>query len=86
MTDRQALELMTKGALPGNRGSHRQAAARETLVLPITHLLRRIQKDGSPCASNFKSTHGDARRLKQFHEASLREGAVPLPVLDELLN
>jgi uncharacterized protein (DUF885 family) len=35
---------------------------------------------------HFKNTHGDAATLKQFHEASLREGAVPLPVLDELLN
>jgi uncharacterized protein (DUF885 family) len=29
---------------------------------------------------------GAAMSLKQFHEAALREGAVPLPVLDELLN
>jgi uncharacterized protein (DUF885 family) len=35
---------------------------------------------------HFKNTHGDAATLKQFHEAALREGAVPLPVLDELIN
>jgi uncharacterized protein (DUF885 family) len=35
---------------------------------------------------HFKATHGDGMALKQFHEAALREGAVPLPVLDELVN
>jgi uncharacterized protein (DUF885 family) len=35
---------------------------------------------------HYKSTRGDAMNLKDFHEAALREGAVPLPVLDELLN
>jgi uncharacterized protein (DUF885 family) len=35
---------------------------------------------------HYRATHGDGVTLKQFHEAALREGAVPLPVLDELIN
>ena len=35
---------------------------------------------------HYRGAHADATTLKQFHEAALREGAVPLPVLDELIN
>ena len=34
---------------------------------------------------HYQSKHGPTFNLKQFHENALREGAVPLPVLDGLL-
>jgi hypothetical protein len=35
---------------------------------------------------HYQSKHGAASNLKAFHEAALKEGAVPLPVLDRLLQ
>jgi uncharacterized protein (DUF885 family) len=35
--------------------------------------------------AHFRAAHPEAS-LKQFHEKALKEGAVPLPVLDTLLN
>jgi uncharacterized protein (DUF885 family) len=36
--------------------------------------------------AHARAKAGGAFSLKQFHETALREGAVPLPVLDQLLN
>jgi uncharacterized protein (DUF885 family) len=33
-----------------------------------------------------QAKRGTAFNLKEFHEAALRQGAVPLPVLDRLLQ
>jgi uncharacterized protein (DUF885 family) len=35
---------------------------------------------------HVEAKQGAAFRLKQFHESALREGAVPLPVLERLLQ
>jgi uncharacterized protein (DUF885 family) len=35
---------------------------------------------------HYQSRHGAAFSLKEFHERALRQGAVPLPVLDRLLQ
>jgi uncharacterized protein (DUF885 family) len=35
---------------------------------------------------HYQSEHAAAFKLKDFHEAALRQGAVPLPVLDQLLH
>jgi len=85
MTDRQALELMTKGAYQETEEATAklQRAKLSSCQLPTYYA---GYKGWLAVREHFKSTHGDAATLKQFHEASLREGAVPLPVLDELLN
>jgi uncharacterized protein (DUF885 family) len=85
MTDRQALELMTKGAYQETEEATAklQRAKLSSCQLPTYYA---GYKGWLNVREHFKSTHGDAVTLKQFHEAALREGAVPLPVLDELLN
>jgi uncharacterized protein (DUF885 family) len=85
MTDRQALELMTKGAYQETEEATAklQRAKLSSCQLPTYYA---GYKGWLGVREHYKSTHGDAMTLKQFHEASLREGAVPLPVLDELLN
>jgi uncharacterized protein (DUF885 family) len=85
MTDRQALELMTKGAYQETEEATAklQRAKLSSCQLPTYYA---GYKGWLGVREHFKNTHGDAATLKQFHEASLREGAVPLPVLDELLN
>jgi uncharacterized protein (DUF885 family) len=85
MTDRQALELMTKGAYQETEEATAklQRAKLSSCQLPTYYA---GYKGWLGVREHYKNTHGDAVTLKQFHEASLREGAVPLPVLDELLN
>jgi len=85
MTDRQALELMTKGAYQETEEATAklQRAKLSSCQLPTYYA---GYKGWLAVREHFKNTHGDAVSLKQFHEDALREGAVPLPVLDELLN
>jgi uncharacterized protein (DUF885 family) len=85
MTDRQALELMTKGAYQETEEATAklQRAKLSSCQLPTYYA---GYKGWLGVREHYKNTHGEAMTLKQFHEASLREGAVPLPVLDELLN
>jgi uncharacterized protein (DUF885 family) len=85
MTDRQALELMTKGAYQETEEATAklQRAKLSSCQLPTYYA---GYKGWLGVREHYKNTHGEAMNLKQFHEASLREGAVPLPVLDELLN
>jgi len=35
---------------------------------------------------HYKLKHGSTFNLKEFHESALKQGAVPLPVLDQLLQ
>jgi uncharacterized protein (DUF885 family) len=35
---------------------------------------------------HYQAKHGAAFSLKAFHESALKQGAVPLPVLDALLK
>ena len=85
MTDRQALDLMTKGAYQEveEATAKLQRAKLSSCQLPTYYA---GYKGWLAVREHFKATHGDAMSLKQFHEAALREGAVPLPVLDELVN
>lgn len=85
MSDEEALDLMTKGtyqemeeALP-----KLQRAKLSSCQLPTYYA---GYKGWLAVREHFRATHGDAMSLRQFHEAALREGAVPLTVLDELLN
>jgi uncharacterized protein (DUF885 family) len=85
MTDAQALDLMTKGAYQEieEATAKLQRAKLSSCQLPTYYA---GFKGWLAVREHFKNTHGDAMALRQFHEAALREGAVPLPVLDELLN
>ncbi len=85
MSDAEALDLMTKETYqePEEATAKLQRAKLSSCQLPTYYA---GYKGWLAVREHFQSTHGDAKSLKQFHEAALREGAVPLPVLDELLN
>jgi uncharacterized protein (DUF885 family) len=85
MSDAEALELMTKGTYQEmeEATAKLQRAKLSSCQLPTYYA---GYTGWLAVREHFKNTHGDAMTLKQFHEAALREGAVPLPVLDELIN
>jgi uncharacterized protein (DUF885 family) len=85
LSDADAIDLMTKGTYQEmeEATAKLQRAKLSSCQLPTYYA---GYKGWLAVREHFKSTHGDAMTLKQFHEAALREGAVPLPVLDELLN
>jgi uncharacterized protein (DUF885 family) len=85
MTDAQALELLTKGTYQEieEATAKLQRAKLSSCQLPTYYA---GYKGWLAVREHFRATHGEAFTLKQFHEAALREGAVPLPVLAELLN
>jgi uncharacterized protein (DUF885 family) len=85
MTDAQAMELMTKDAFQETEEATAklQRAKLSSCQLPTYYA---GYKGWLAVREHYRATHGNTTNLKQFHEASLREGAVPLPVLDELLN
>jgi uncharacterized protein (DUF885 family) len=85
MTDAEAIELMTQGAYQETEEATAklQRAKLSSCQLPTYYA---GYEGWLAVRDHFKATHGDAMTLKQFHEAALREGAVPLPVLEELLN
>ncbi|HXP66370.1 MAG TPA: DUF885 domain-containing protein [Steroidobacteraceae bacterium] len=85
MTDAEAIELMTKGAYQEmeEATAKLQRAKLSSCQLPTYYA---GYKGWLSVREHYLAGHGEAAPLKQFHEAALREGAVPLPVLDELLN
>ncbi len=85
MTDSQALDLLTKGTYQETEEATAklQRAKLSSCQLPTYYA---GYKGWLAVREHYRATHGDALTLKQFHEAALREGAVPLPVLAELLN
>jgi uncharacterized protein (DUF885 family) len=85
MSDADALDLMTKVTYQEmeEATAKLQRAKLSSCQLPTYYA---GYKGWLAVREHFQTTHGDAMTLKQFHEAALREGAVPLPVLDELLN
>ena len=85
MSDAEALDLMTKSTYQEmeEATAKLQRAKLSSCQLPTYYA---GFKGWLAVREHYQATHGDAMPLKQFHEAALREGAVPLPVLDELLN
>jgi uncharacterized protein (DUF885 family) len=85
MTDAEAIELMTKGAYQEmeEATAKLQRAKLSSCQLPTYYA---GYKGWLAVRDHYRATHGETVPLKQFHEAALREGAAPLPVLDELLN
>jgi len=45
-----------------------------------------VLRGGDGSRQHDQAKHGAATSLKEFHESALRQGAVPLPALDRLLQ
>jgi uncharacterized protein (DUF885 family) len=85
MTDAQAIDLMTKMTYQESEeaGEKLQRAKLSSCQLPSYYA---GYKGWLDVRSHYQARQGAAFKLKQFHESALKEGAVPLPVLDRLLQ
>ena len=85
MTDQEALDLMTKNTYQETEEatSKLQRAKLSSCQLPTYYA---GYKGWLAVREHNQAKHGSAFSLKEFHESALREGAVPLPVLDRLLK
>src|SRR6266404_1467977 len=85
MTDDQALDLMTKNTYQ----EMEEATAKLQRAKLSSCQLRTYYagyKGWLAVREHYQSKHGAAFSLKEFHESALRQGAVPLPVLERLLQ
>lgn len=84
MTDRQALDLMTLSAYQETEEATAklQRAKLSSCQLPAYYA---GYKGWLQVREHYQAAHAGFS-LKTFHESALKEGAVPLPVLDRLLN
>ena len=84
MTDRQALDLMTKNTYQEmeEATAKLQRAKLSSCQLPTYYA---GYKGWLAVREHYQAKHGAGFSLKAFHESALKEGAVPLPVLDTLL-
>ena len=85
MSDAEALDLMTKSTYQEmeEATAKLQRAKLTSCQLPTYYA---GLKGWLAVREHYQAMHGVAMPLRRFHEAALREGAVPLPALDELLN
>jgi uncharacterized protein (DUF885 family) len=85
MTDQEALDLMTKYTYQEmeEATAKLQRAKLSSCQLPTYYA---GYKGWLAAREHYQSKHGAAFSLKAFHESALRQGAVPLPVLDRLLQ
>jgi uncharacterized protein (DUF885 family) len=85
MTDQQALDLMTKSTYQEieEATAKLQRAKLSSCQLPTYYA---GYKGWLDVREHYKARHGASFSLKEFHESALRQGAVPLPVLDGLLQ
>jgi uncharacterized protein (DUF885 family) len=85
MTDSQALDLMTKSTYQEmeEATAKLQRAKLSSCQLPTYYA---GYKGWLAVRAHDQARAGAAFSLKAFHESALREGAVPLPVLDRLLQ
>jgi len=85
MIDREALDLMTKGTYQESEEATAklQRAKLSSCQLP-TYFAG--YKGWLAVREHDQAKHGAATSLKEFHESALRQGAVPLPALDRLLQ
>jgi uncharacterized protein (DUF885 family) len=85
MTDNQALDLMTRSTYQETEEATAklQRAKLSSCQLPAYYA---GYKGWLAVREHSEAKHGAAFNLKAFHEAALKEGAVPLPVLDRLLQ
>jgi uncharacterized protein (DUF885 family) len=85
MTDSQAIDLMTKNTYQEmeEATAKLQRAKLSSCQLPTYYA---GYKGWLAVREHYQSKHGAGFSLKEFHESALRQGAVPLPVLDRLLQ
>src|SRR5580692_1196269 len=85
LTDSQALDLMTKNTYQETEEATAklQRAKLSSCQLPTYYA---GLKGWLAVREHYQSKHGAAFNLKTFHEAALKQGAVPLPVLERLLQ
>src|ERR1700680_3228075 len=85
MTDQEALDLMTKSTYQEaeEATAKLQRAKLSSCQLPTYYA---GYKGWLAVREHYQSRRGAAVSLKEVHESALRQGAVPLPVLDGLLR
>jgi uncharacterized protein (DUF885 family) len=85
MTDQQALDLMIKSTYQESEEANAklQRAKLSSCQLPTYYA---GYKGWMAVREHYQATHGAGFSLKEFHESALKQGAVPLPVLDRLLQ
>ena len=85
MTDSQALDLMIKSTYQESEEANAklQRAKLSSCQLPTYYA---GYKGWMAVREHYQAKHGAGFSLKEFHESALRQGAVPLPVLDGLLQ
>jgi len=85
MTDQQALDLMLKGTYQEKEEATAklQRAKLSSCQLPTYYS---GWKGWLQTRDHFRQKQGNNFTLKDFHERALKESAVPVPVLDRLLN
>ena len=85
MTDQEALDLMTKNTYQETEeaSAKLQRAKLSSCQLPTYYA---GYKGWLAVREHYQAKRGAAFSLKQFHESALTQGAVPLPVLDRLLE
>jgi uncharacterized protein (DUF885 family) len=85
MTDAQALDLLTRGTYQEMEEATEklQRAKLSSCQLPTYYA---GYKGWLDVREHYQARHGSSFSLKQFHENALKEGAVPMPVLDGLLS
>jgi uncharacterized protein (DUF885 family) len=85
MTDQQALDLMTKNTYQETEEANAklQRAKLSSCQLPTYYA---GYKGWLAVREHYQAKRGAAFNLKEFHENALKQGAVPLPVLDRLLQ
>jgi uncharacterized protein (DUF885 family) len=85
MTDQQALDLMIKSTYQESEEANAklQRAKLSSCQLPTYYA---GYKGWLAVREHYQAKHGAGFNLKEFHESALKQGAVPLPVLDGLLQ
>jgi uncharacterized protein (DUF885 family) len=85
MTDQQALDLMINDTFQEKEEATAklQRAQLSSCQLPTYYS---GWKGWLEVRDHYKQAKGSAFSLKEFHERALKESAVPLPVLDTLLQ
>jgi uncharacterized protein (DUF885 family) len=85
MTDQQALDLMIHSTYQESEEANAklQRAKLSSCQLPTYYA---GYKGWIAVREHYQAKHGAGFSLKEFHESALKQGAVPLPVLDGLLQ
>ena len=85
MSDQEALDLMIKQAYqePEEASEKLERAKLTSCQLPTYYA---GYKGWLAVREHYRARHGAAFSLKEFHDSALKQGAVPLPQLDGLLQ